>query len=215
MSDPLPNDPLCQRLAEVIQRLDTDPAICVFRDPTFPGGFNINTLNDLVHKVGLVTLPATLFQVILDEAEKRTLLRLCRPDGWPPLDLSIHDPTLGKDRAWREKAVAMKYILEEWLARRQEQLAPPVQPAVQHVADTDPSPRKKGRKKTGRRRGRPAKTDEAADARIAAAWQSGQYKDYEDLARELKILNRNNRPDGREVEKALDRDRKRHPPASE
>jgi hypothetical protein len=58
------------------------------------------------------------------------------------------------------------------------------------------------RGKTGRKRGRPADTDQKGDKRVYDAWKSGRYKDYSELARELKM----SKPD---VERAIDRHRKR------
>jgi hypothetical protein len=52
------------------------------------------------------------------------------------------------------------------------------------------------------RRGRPADTNQKEDRRVADAWRSGAYATYEDLARALNKTKR-------EVELALDRDRKR------
>jgi hypothetical protein len=52
------------------------------------------------------------------------------------------------------------------------------------------------------KRGRPADTNEKEDRRIADAWDSGQHKTYEDLASILHIPKR-------DVELAIDRDRKR------
>jgi hypothetical protein len=56
--------------------------------------------------------------------------------------------------------------------------------------------------KKRRRRGRPRDTDPAADRRIFDAWQTGQYKKYEDLAQELHISKL-------DVERAIDRHQKR------
>jgi hypothetical protein len=53
-----------------------------------------------------------------------------------------------------------------------------------------------------RKRGRPTDTDPKADERICAAWRTGRYKKYADLARELRI-----KPG--EVRNAIDRHRKR------
>lgn len=55
---------------------------------------------------------------------------------------------------------------------------------------------------TGTRRGRPQDTDPKADARVFDAWQTGNYKKFADLARELKI-------ERRDVKLAIDRERKR------
>jgi hypothetical protein len=52
------------------------------------------------------------------------------------------------------------------------------------------------------KRGRPPDTDPKADKRIWDAWQSGQYKTYGDLARELRISDR-------AAETGIDRHRKR------
>jgi hypothetical protein len=52
------------------------------------------------------------------------------------------------------------------------------------------------------KRGRPADTNAKEDRRIADAWDSGQHKTYEDLANILHLSKR-------DVELAIDRDRKR------
>jgi hypothetical protein len=54
-----------------------------------------------------------------------------------------------------------------------------------------------------RRRGRKTDTDPTADRRVADAWQTGSYKDYEECGQALGMS-------GREVKLAIDRDRKRH-----
>jgi hypothetical protein len=214
MSDPLPNDPLCQALALLIQRLRAEPRKCLTSKLEFEGGFDITNINSLAIAARFVAPPKQVFEVTPDPEEKdREVLLLYAPDGWPPIRLVTRDPILGTDRDAAGKIALMIEALQQWLSRRQKQLESEVVPA-QPVAESDPSPRKKGRKKTGRRRGRPISSVETADARIVAAWNSGQYKNYEDLARELKILNRNNRPDASKVEQALDRHRKRHPPAA-
>ena len=51
-------------------------------------------------------------------------------------------------------------------------------------------------------RGRPADTDPEADKRTSDAWESGQYKDYADLARALRLREK-------DVGRAIDRHRKR------
>jgi hypothetical protein len=62
----------------------------------------------------------------------------------------------------------------------------------------------KGTKPKGKlkRRGRPADTDAKGDKRIFEAWNTGQYKGYADLARELGKTEK-------EVSLAIDRHRKR------
>ena len=62
-------------------------------------------------------------------------------------------------------------------------------------------PRSKSTKKK-ETRGRPSDTDHDADRRIYEAWKTGQYKTYEDLAREKGVK-------GRDIELALNRHHKR------
>lgn len=58
------------------------------------------------------------------------------------------------------------------------------------------------------KRGRPADTDPARDARWSDAWGSGRYKTYADCAREFSTT-------GRDLKLALDRHRKRTKSAAE
>jgi hypothetical protein len=59
-----------------------------------------------------------------------------------------------------------------------------------------------GRGKKPRKRSRPVDTDARADKRVYEAWKSRRYKNYSDLARELKMSER-------DVKMAIDRHRKR------
>jgi hypothetical protein len=59
-----------------------------------------------------------------------------------------------------------------------------------------------GEGKKRRKRGRPVDTDTKADQRIYNAWQSSQYRTFEELARNLG-------KDGKEIKEAVDRHRKR------
>jgi hypothetical protein len=61
-----------------------------------------------------------------------------------------------------------------------------------------PGPENRARKKRG---GRPVDTDKRLQKRIVEAWDTGRYKRYADLARELGL-------DEKTVELAIDRDRK-------
>jgi hypothetical protein len=195
MSAHLPNDPLCQALAEVIQRLDAEPVMCVSRSADYVGGFNIATINSLAESKGLVTPPARVFQLVEDKAEKRHTLRLYQPDNWPCIDLLMADPVLGKDNAWQTKIVTMKQALEKWLAARQAQID---RLAAENEAASAPRPV-----------GRPMASDPEADARIAAGWDPKLYRTFADYARTLKHFTEAGEPDAARVKSAVDRHRKR------
>jgi hypothetical protein len=73
-------------------------------------------------------------------------------------------------------------------------------------AASDPTSKRRqareGNRGPHRKRGRPSDTDSKTDERVFQAWNTGRYRAYADLGRELGM-------DRKKVEKAIDRHRKR------
>jgi len=137
--------------------------------------------------------------------------------GRPPMSMpDIYSKNYHtEDELWQtwEKQGEMVWQLDYLIARLQELSAragelwtPPTSNNEGCAADRDQSGARQGEGGKGERpRGRKSDTDPKADKRVADAMRVGHYRTYAECAKALGMT-------PREVERAIDRDRKRRPP---